>query len=1316
MKIANKMLCVVISLVMLLSLISPSVYAATEYNGESGNSSSTVKSHSWNGIGNMTGYTGMRFSLYFAEGNWETIDDYKANPPSDSSWRQIGKTVEMVENNNGGTAIKYASGLSVFDRMINNNMGENGDDRFEEVSNYNSNRKTIGDFGFKGSFPKIFGDGLSSDRFQKFFMGSINPDGDSKYWDEVVEPNKLWESEFVNIKKVIDKIVENTDYEINEDAFAHGYYYLFGKPYYGIFKLYFEPLQGFVVGSDTYGVGSARDFIAMDNASPSTKITHNITSAIKNVGNAVWLTKDEPQINMTGRTAGSSSYGNNDVVDKISDSSSSYYKSAGVGVITGFPMGKRAIPDVVKTYVSIQSVDANGKMTYAKAGETTKETAEFYLDGNGNVTQIPLFETLDGSDNGLAILNDIVSVDEDLTITDNSEWVNTSLPVNVGTDLKPTAEDVAGYIFGIVTGSETFIDQYNISVSNGYSGNEAGYHALSEIIKMVQNKEKVGATLQEIKITSLYFVGTQAKVSGVLVYGADEYEYFEDIKLGRLTEDNNGNVSVQKVSKEEASSLGIMTPANTLILRYIVKPTPSQINVIEIVDQATNTTTYVNGGIQALDITGTTARVQNPDVSGLDQLGTPELVEWVTNQEYPTKDISNGTLPEMSPNGKRGSDKTITDYPMEPATHNLYVKWRIVKVTPPKEEGKYFVPEWRLSRYFTDDLIPDGVASMSLPITYGHCGLARLSPSGIWNYTTRNPNGKVTQPNHSDMKFLDWIHAETIKRGSSSVGAYNPTAIVSIDGVFNAIKSTNSSNLKVVNWLDQGSINGLKAYDVSADSKGTLGTQNRYSLNTVLPYNTLNLDTYTNTWPSARYTRYGHYHVWDGSKTISPYGASYSPYNFNAEVDFARYIAQAKNKMIVPSNVKTENGKTTVAYQVADELNVYPEIAMLFDNDSNNSSIKWAVGEQARVISPVIFHTLQFKLFVTESSIGTSVATDTRALAKARALGQSGKQTIYKGAGVNTAFTVGRSESNMNHNGILTVKTFALDITENKNSVNLKKEWGADKYDTLAIHDNFINHWMFDRGVATERLEIDGLASTYMGADVRHQNVALAINNYGTNASPKTVISYEHRLIIRGGEVVGVELQDRGTLQYSTVQLKDLQSKDVGLYEALEGMKLIGANKDATVLTVFEHQTGASLTEQKYIDLVKSAKRSLDGFETNNISLNKGWYSEDATTLVIREYVTNYSVPSQSFSDKISMSVKGLETPINKNDFFSKMGLGHTFINYTYKTMDMKDIKNDLPTNIEVFFEHTSREKNEFGNVTTDYLVPNVSITDTTRQ
>lgn len=1310
-------------LALTFTIVPITTFAAN--NGEIGNGNSSLNNN-YNGnilYSYSYGY-GFRFSLYFAEG---ATEDSIAN--GSAKFQQIGETIDVLMTDS--TSITQSTKESVYDYMktVKYDDGTVVTD-LDNILNFTPqtasfvNREAIKDSDGNPVLNKTpMVDLLSTSSsngykyvknyaktdLNKYFMGVESYDKSNPAGDDLLD--------FTNSTAIANYILslDSTYASLGENDFRDGTLTRNGEKVKGIFKLFYEPFFGYDFGGTKWAY-TYRDTISYYLVYGDALYTEQ-NATIVLLANRVYLAEDEPYINMKGNTAGFQFSGTswnaryNEVTTNALKGNAGY-DSLGVGVVTGGIYNSKETPEIIKTYVYLDSVDENGKISYKKAASTTIEDAEFLMDGD-KISTIPAFDTLEYVDGGRAYLNDIVAVDEDLTITANSEWVNTELPSNVGVDLKTDASDIAGYLTGIITDSQIFVDTYEIEAQK-LDSSTAVISTLNKVTSGLTDTSEIGSAKLNSHIElSLFSNRGRTGAFYVKVAEATKYEYFKDVKLGMVDAEND-NV---KISEEEAKALNISTPANSLILRYIIKPTPVQINVIEVVNEDEGTTTYISGGIQDLQIDDALiVTVQDPKVTGLENFGELELIEWVSNSEFPLKDISNGTLPPKSSNGVEGSERSILHYPTEPIIHNLYVKWRVIKKTPPKEPGKYFVPQWRLSRYFDKDQIPDGYAMMSLPVTYGCCGLARLDPSGLWNYTTRNPNGEITQPDHSQMKFKTWIHSETVKTDSVAyIDAYNPTAIVRIDGVMNGIKSTDTSGIKVASWLNVGSIEGLKYYDISADTKGGSGTQSRYTLSTILPFNTLNLDTYINTWPYG-YDSYdsdgnycGHYHVWAYSKGISPLEAAYYPYNFFAEIDYARYIAEKGSKLTVASNIKQENGLTTVTYQVDDELKIVPEVPMLFDNDRNESSIKWAAGEKIREINPVIYHTMQYKVFVDKTSYGTSVATDSRATQWINQYSQyKGLQVIYKGAGVNTSYRISRSSTDKTQTGMLTVKTFALDITTNKNGVNLKSAWGAENYKPTEIHETFLSKWGFDKGIATSRLEIDGVAN-YIGADVQKNLQKYAVVTYGG----KTVTEFEHQLIVRGGTVVGVRLQDRNSLAYSTVQIADLEAKDPALYNALLNMKLIGENKDATLFKGFEHKTGAVLDEQKYLNMVGEAKLSADGFRTDNINMGEGWYSEDSTVLVVKELVTNYNVPSVSVDDKISLTVNGLTTPTNKNQFFSTIGTGHSYIKYTI-TAELSSIKSDLGK-AEAYFEHTSRLTNAFGNMTVDYLVPNVSITDTTR-
>ncbi|MBR3792204.1 MAG: hypothetical protein IKK18_05845, partial [Clostridia bacterium] len=61
------------------------------------------------------------------------------------------------------------------------------------------------------------------------------------------------------------------------------------------------------------------------------------------------------------------------------------------------------------------------------------------------------------------------------------------------------------------------------------------------------------------------------------------------------------------------------------------------------------------------------------------------------------------------------------------------------------------------------------------------------------------------------------------------------------------------------------------------------------------------------------------------------------------------------------------------------------------------------------------------------------------------------------------------------------------------------------------------------------------------------------------------------------------------------------------------------------------------------------------------------------------------------------------------------MGKGHTYLKYRISGIDLSSVSAGLTKKAEVYFEHSSRTGSPFGKMNVDYLVPNVSITDTTR-
>ena len=306
-----------------------------------------------------------------------------------------------------------------------------------------------------------------------------------------------------------------------------------------------------------------------------------------------------------------------------------------------------------------------------------------------------------------------------MVITEDSEWVNTDLPIKDGANLATTADDVAGYRFGLMTGSETFIEAYTESKATygemgaaiqaaveyynevldrqaGFANEQIFFQQIDmgmkrskdilyteKIVNAVEYTHHMSESSNLVKLTYDEILNKEVQDSMVLVKAGVRMDD-EIVKMTpEVQEELRSLAAVDPVAAEQAGYVAeVTTPANNIVLRYILKPTPSQLDVIEVRDKETDEVKQILiGEKQDLLINGDIVTIQNPQVEGLEVFENatdPEVIEWVTNGDYPTKDISSGTLPEKSDNGKEGTTRVqIPNYPQEPVTHNLYVKWVI---------------------------------------------------------------------------------------------------------------------------------------------------------------------------------------------------------------------------------------------------------------------------------------------------------------------------------------------------------------------------------------------------------------------------------------------------------------------------------------------------------------------------------------------------------------------------------------------------------------------------------------------------------------
>lgn len=987
-------------------------------------------------------------------------------------------------------------------------------------------------------------------------------------------------------------------------------------------------------------------------------------------------------------------------------------------------------PEIIKMYVTIDSIDENGNITYKTASKTRMGQAAFSVDEKGNRTTVPAVDmTTYEAYEGVSLINDVITTDKELKITDNTEWTNTKLPTglldketSLPTVIEDSAEDIAGYCFGIQTGcTEDIYEKIDTTITQGdISTYYSTWLARAEGYEQAQ-ATSVASAAQETRFDMVptgrdengNVIWSNSNIYETTITTATPYTNLVDIRMGKI-EDGN----VYKVLPEEKEKLGIKTPANTIIIRYILVPLAKQYNIVEIYNETT-------GQVEQL-IPSVSELVKDYDWNGLVQIPEgvdmyeqqPQLVEWVTNAELPSYNLVelNGNLPPVSPEGKSGNSMKIEDYPNNPIDHNLYVKWRITIQDPPPADLTADVPEWRLSKYFKaySDIDTD-LAGMSLSLKTGGCGHGYyLGNPGYWNYSVINPSGS------SSKKVESWIHAETIKSNDRPyVSTGSPSATVRISADINAIKSTDTSGLRVANWLDKGSQTGLLNYDVLSSATGTAFSENTYYKSRELSLGVKNNVTY--------YSKYlyktgsdPHEHDY----TTANAGVSYNYGLLPTKIGFDRYNQKDTTPLSVEPKLSTENAYTSYSYQLNSPIKVYPEYGMLFDNDSNVESIKWMVGDKAREIKPVVYQTLRYKVYVQPNSTGSSMATDSRALTATNKLAMSdgsakGKQVLYKGSPVNTGFQLFRDESKSNA-AILTAKTFVIDYNDNK---GVQSAWGMDSYKPETEHSKLISGINGTNAKTYEKLLVSGNGVSYTGGTKQQQSNKFEIVKY----NGKDYVTFTHELIIRGGHLIGVKLD--GDSSVTSIENLKTKSGYKDLYNAIVESKLYneGNDKSQTVFNTFEHKAENSdvLSEDAYATLLLNARNDGNGGIANpsyaNINNGDKWYSEDTTVLVLREYVSNFSVPSISYSDKLSLSVNGLETPIDKSLFFSKLGKGYVYLKYDLPLV-MGDGKS---TN--VYFEYDSMtnplmsEKIEISNRSlgyqgVNYIVPNVSVTDTTRQ
>ena len=1254
------------------------------------------------------------------------------------------------------------------------------------------------------------------------------------------------------------------------DDFLRGVYNFGGYERIGQYKIYIEPVmfrsdyrqEG---TSKTTAVMSWRDMMSAGQAKIAEhggnsgnmylSFIGNLSMAVPQIANAMMLDKEDVSLISNGSHTGekyfSKPFTQSDTNTEGVWKATGVYKVAtdplntlGISIVTSPSTASGVIPpEIVKTYVVVDGVNSDGSLNYKKAAPTVKEIAtpeKFHIDENGDLTIHPIINHVERVINGevelgTGLLNDMFTTPYTLVLNENSEWVNTDLITNVTfikavtnimnpnpepvavnkVELYPTAEDIAGYRFGLVTGSELFISGIEKFVATVSSSNpDETRKEINEKVNdaFVRTNENIASADEKIYVLPQGNSGSKI-YSAIKKVDSVKFENTTDVGIGKL---NDTKDFVEKIdfTKEDTSYellYSVTTPANTLVLRYILIPSPRQVNLVRFYEQAPDGT-LTEKRVQVEDpiplvITGDEVTIQEPSVDIPEGATKPEVVKWVTNSEYPVISLTD-SLPPKSDNGKEGTTPNpIPNYPTEPLTHHLYVEWKVIE---PAEEipvgANQDVPEWRISKYLgaiTEEYEGSVLASKMNFTKKPDKGClpedksTSLTPMGTYNHKLVNANGRLSNgadtPANMNMRTIGsvasnidvnyagvapntWFHSKTFIYGgdTDSINHSDNNAEINLDATLNMIKSKDSGYLVAANWLTGNALN-LDEYSITNGNKPdtyTGGTE--YTKVADLRLGIYNSDTYTHIYGK----RYSH-HGWPfyccncttGTETISPSSnkVTYQTANYSLDVIFDRYKQRDTSVFNLgisnEEKVSITNGLTTIKYQLDETIKIYPEVGMLFDSDANEESIRWMIGDKVREIKPVVWQTLEHKVWVKPTSTGTSVANDSRGITKANSIGEAGKQIIYKGAGVNTNFRLYQTKDS-NKVGLLTMKTYALDFNTSTTELKaLKNAWGNSAYNSYEEHKTLLANFQNaenSKATVTEKLLVD--ANPYTGSNpefvgatktvksnpyklVKYQNSGNIKVADGSNGD---AVVFEHELIIRGGFVIGVRMDNHnGTKTTKTIEqlAASTDNNDISLFNALVGMNLYiedGGNrvKNGTVLQTLEHKAdnAKKLDEGEYASQLAAARRTVDGIATPiyaTIQNGDKWYSEDTTVLIVREYVSNFEVPSISISDKLPMTISGtdkLNTPANKNEFFKELGKGYLYLKYNLDILPPAVSGITQNTLIDCYFEYTSLPNDvgdtkgfkanygstivdapKFGEEKVNYLVPNVSITDTTR-
>ncbi|HFL3653756.1 TPA: hypothetical protein ACG3P3_001480 [Clostridioides difficile] len=584
------------------------------------------------------------------------------------------------------------------------------------------------------------------------------------------------------------------------------------------------------------------------------------------------------------------------------------------------------------------------------------------------------------------------------------------------------------------------------------------------------------------------------------------------------------------------------------------------------------------------------------------------------------------------------------------------------------EEAKE-VPEWRLSKYWDD---------LSSKLAYAIYKVSHSSDSTSHVSSSLNPSGWTNLSlKDVDLKASPWLKINAKWKGTphgTSVTHGGTTFSQAVGGSLVATRTNRDiDTYKFANWKNNGYTNEIVAGD-----KGDTNYKyrNKKTMNSNIEIYMLDpITSYIHKKANYRHTTNSEGHsvcrCYTSSETATQ---KYTPATYKLAIDYYRYhTGDVSTK--VPQESKGEQESYSYETKKTTPLKVYPEVTMAHSDLSGNTAIDIIAGEKQRTITPLSYNYLRLDAKMNSKVVGTSVATDKKAKSLVSKVASGTKvgsaQVIHKGSAVNLSYTLGGTgKLPWGDKPTLTAKTYALDI----GNTAVKNSWGNSSYNTDKVRDSYMNKFGTKTGDGWKfKLKIKP-SMNIGGKDYNGKEVTKDITG-------KNKTTEEYRLVVRSGKLTLVNGKGVSSVNDET---KDILSK----------MKL---NTQDTLLDVFEKSKGKALDEANVANLINAVRG------TNDVKVGAGWYNEDTTVLIIREYTTVFELPkAYMYTDKIAMNMAGIESPISKNDFYTKGLKGHTKLKLTVDKSDCY-----------ILYDDTS--KKVWNDKEMKFTVPNVSILDTTK-